>query len=178
MRYLVRAKVKPGRAADLLAAIQTNTLGHGSVAEGEYLRNMHDARQFADGTARWVEVCYCATPLEEERPYWEQFFDLVKVQDAHARRNCRDESGTQPWACGDCDCTRRLEDRLAESGTHFLSELVQSAKHPAEAAQPSNFTAPEQLDRESSEPHDRQIGANLDSSYNPNRKVGVERKVD
>ena len=120
MRYLVRAKVKPGREADLLSAIQTGTLGAGSVAGDEYLRNMRDARQFPDGTARWVEVCYCLTPLEEERPYWEEFFELVKVQDAHARKNCRDENGTEPWACGDCDCTRKLEQRLAEKGTPFL----------------------------------------------------------
>jgi hypothetical protein len=92
MRYLVRARVKPGCEAALLQAIKTNQLGAGSVAAGEYLRNMSEARQYPDGAARWVEVCYCPTPLEEERPYWEEFFDLVKVQDAHARKNCRDES--------------------------------------------------------------------------------------
>ena len=43
MRYLVRARVKPGREADLLKAIDDETLGQGSVAEGEYLRNMRDA---------------------------------------------------------------------------------------------------------------------------------------
>ena len=89
MRYLVRARVKPGREADLLAAIEQETLGQGSVAEGEYLRNMQEARLCADHTARWVEVCYCPTPLQEERPYWEQFFDLTRVQDAHDRRKCR-----------------------------------------------------------------------------------------
>jgi hypothetical protein len=56
--------------------------GQGSVAEGEYLRNMKDARLCPDETARWVEVCYCPTPLLEERPYWEEYFDLGKVQDA------------------------------------------------------------------------------------------------
>ena len=40
MRYLVRARVKAGREADLLEAIESDTLGEGSVAEGEYLRNM------------------------------------------------------------------------------------------------------------------------------------------
>jgi hypothetical protein len=35
-----------------------------------------------DGTARWVEVCFCAVALDEERPYWEQYFELVRVQDA------------------------------------------------------------------------------------------------
>ena len=53
MRYLVRARVKPGREADLLDAIEQQNLGRGSVAEGEYLRNMGDARICADQTARW-----------------------------------------------------------------------------------------------------------------------------
>jgi hypothetical protein len=121
MRYLVRARLKPDRRDALLKAIDDGTLGRGSVAGDEYLRNMHEARQLADGTTRWVEVCYCPTPLEEERPYWEEFFVLEKIQDAHARRNCRDLSGTEPWACGDCDCTRRLEQRLAAQGQSFLA---------------------------------------------------------
>jgi hypothetical protein len=123
MRYLVRARVKPGRETDLLEAIEQETLGQGSVAEGEYLRNMQDARLCPDQTARWVEVCYCPTPLQEERPYWEQYFDLAKVQDAHDRRKCCDENGTEPWACGDCDCTARLEEKLKKSGASFLDEL-------------------------------------------------------
>jgi hypothetical protein len=52
MRYLVRARVKPGREADLLAAVEQETLGLGSVAEGEYLRNMQEARVSADETVR------------------------------------------------------------------------------------------------------------------------------
>lgn len=123
MRYLVRARVKPGRQAALLQAIESQTLGEGSVAEGEYLRNMSEARLCPDQTARWVEVCYCPTPLQEERPYWEQYFDLTKVQDAHDRRKCRDENGSEPWACGDCDCTERLQRKLAEGGKPFLKSL-------------------------------------------------------
>ncbi|HUA16728.1 MAG TPA: hypothetical protein VMG31_15645 [Verrucomicrobiae bacterium] len=123
MRYLVRARVKPGREADLLEAIEQETLGQGSVAEGEYLRNMADARQSDDGTARWVEVCYCPTPLLEERPYWEKYFELTRIQDAHDRRKCRDQNGSEPWACGECDCTARLEAKLKQSGTPFLNLL-------------------------------------------------------
>jgi len=115
--------MKPGRESALLEAIERQTLGQGSVAEGEYLRNMHDARLCADQTARWVEVCYCPTPLQEEKPYWEEYFDLTRVQDAHDRRKCRDENGTEPWACGDCDCTARLERKLKNSGKSFLVEL-------------------------------------------------------
>src|ERR1017187_3005941 len=50
MRYLVRARVRPGREGELLKAIQNETLGQGSVAEGEYLRNMSEARLCADQT--------------------------------------------------------------------------------------------------------------------------------
>ena len=110
----------------LLQAIERGTLGQGSVAEGEYLRNMGQARQLMGPEVRWVEVCYCPTPLEEERPYWEEFFELVKVQDAHDRRKCRDFNGTEPWACGDCDCTRRLEDKLQSAGSPFVQKLKEA----------------------------------------------------
>lgn len=123
MRYLVRARIKPGRERALAEAIECGTVGAGSVAEGEYLRNVQDARLFSDGTARWVEVCYCRVPLEEERPYWEEYFDLIKIQDAHARSRCRDANDTEPWACGECDCTARLEAHLAKLAPPFLPTL-------------------------------------------------------
>jgi len=123
MRYLVKARLKPGRKEALLAAIRTGKLGQGSVAGDEYLHNMRQARITESGAAHWVEVCFCNTPLAEERPYWEEFFDLVSVKDAHSRKQCRDLNGTEPWACCDCDCTRRLEERLQSSGESFLETL-------------------------------------------------------
>jgi hypothetical protein len=128
MRYLIRARVKPGRELELLRAIENKTLGQGSVAGGEYLRNMKDARVCADESVRWVEVCYCPTPLQEEQPYWEEYFDLTKVQDAHDRRKCRDENGSEPWACGSCDCTARLEQKLKATGESFLELLHQKKR--------------------------------------------------
>jgi len=123
MRYLVRARVKPGREQSLLKAIENGTLGKGSVAEGEYLRNMTEARLCRDRTARWVEVCYCPAPLQEERPYWEQFFELTRIQDAHDRRRCRDQNGSEPWACENCDCTEKLEKKLVTLGEPFVETL-------------------------------------------------------
>ena len=123
MRYLVTARVKPGKEAALAEALDHGTLGAGSIAHGEYERNMTDARTDNEGRTRWVEVCYCDTPLAEERPYWEEFFHLEKVQDAHARSRCKDLNGDEPWACGDCDCSARLEARLASRGTGFLGWL-------------------------------------------------------
>ena len=126
MRYLVRAKLKPGCERKLLAAVDDGSLGRGSVAGDEYVYNMQEARLADDGTAQWVETCFCDTPLEEERPYWEEYFELLEVKDAHARRNCRHENGTEPWACCDCDCTKKLEAKLAGEGAAFLKSLAKS----------------------------------------------------
>jgi len=123
MRYLVTARVKPGQDGPLRDAIADGTLGRGSVAGHEYVRNMHAARRDDEGRVRWVEVCFCPTPLQEEREYWEEYFTLEKVQDAHARSRCRDLTGEEPWACGDCDCSSRLEAKLAARGRPFLGDL-------------------------------------------------------
>jgi hypothetical protein len=123
VKYLVRARVKPGLETSLLKAVDDRTLGRGSVAAGEYLRNMADARLCSDGTVRWVEVCYCPTPLEEEKPYWEHYFELTKIQDAHDRRKCRDHNGSEPWSCAACDCTERLDHKLASTGEAFVPLL-------------------------------------------------------
>jgi hypothetical protein len=123
MRYLVKARVKQGKEKALLNAVEQGTLGRGSIAGDEYIYDMEQARVAEDGTAHWVETCFCATPLAEERPYWEEYFELLNVKDAHARRNCRHENGTEAWACCDCDCTRKLEQRLSKSGKPFLESL-------------------------------------------------------
>ena len=123
MRYLVKARIKPGRARSLAEAITQGTLGRGSIAGDEYLHDMQMARLDPKGEAHWVETCFCDPPLAEERAYWEEYFDLLSVKDAHARRNCRHENGTEPWACCECDCTTRLEEKLARTGQSFLENL-------------------------------------------------------
>ncbi len=133
MRYLVTARLIREKAADLERAIASETLGRGSVAGDEYLRNMAAARETGDGRIKWVEVCYCPAPLQEEREYWEGYFVLEKVQDAHARSRCRDANGTEPWACSDCDCTERLEAHLVRTGRPFRPILAacrpQASRH-------------------------------------------------
>jgi hypothetical protein len=123
MRYLVTAKVKPGKEVELLRAIEIGTLGAGSVAGDEYLHDMTHARLRSDGSIRWVEVCFCETPLQEERPYWEEFFQLVRIQDAHNRNRCRDLNGSEPWACCECDCTERLEKWMSTRDRPFVEVL-------------------------------------------------------
>src|SRR6266849_3688416 len=138
MRYLVTAKVKPGQTEALAQAIDERTLGNGSIAGDEYLRNMADARQLDDGRVQWVEVCFCATPLAEEREYWEEYFDLEKVQDAHARSRCRDLNGQESWACCGCDCSARLEARLATKGRSCLAALGMKSSQRSQPPSPVN----------------------------------------
>lgn len=123
MRYLVKARIKPGKVKPLRQAIANGTLGRGSIAGDEYVYDLEQARVSDDGVAHWVETCFCATPLAEERPYWEKYFELLSVKDAHNRKNCRHENGTKPWACGHCDCTKRLEKRLQQQGGSFWEKL-------------------------------------------------------
>ena len=123
MRYLVKARVKPGQHRALLRAIRDGTLGQGSIAGDEYIYDMEQARLAKDGSTQWVETCFCPTPLAEERPYWEKYFEVLSVKDAHSRRNCRDLNGTEPWACSNCDCTKKLEERLKKHGASFLESL-------------------------------------------------------
>jgi len=94
-----------------------------------YLQDMDQARVGDDGEVHWVEVCFCTIPLAEERPYWEKYFELLSVTDAHSRANCRDLNGTEPWACCDCDCTKKLEERLAQKWDMFIPTLRKRAGH-------------------------------------------------
>jgi hypothetical protein len=101
MRYLVKARVKSGKARDLARAISNGTLGEGSIAGEEYLHDMEQARVNNQGVATWVETCFCNQPLAEERPYWQEYFQLLSVKDAHSRRTCRHENGTERLAVQD-----------------------------------------------------------------------------
>jgi hypothetical protein len=119
VRYLVTARVKQGCRGALRRAIDDGSLGRGSIAGDEYLHDMANARELPGERLKWVETCFCSTPLQEERPYWEKYFVLETVKDAHARSRCRDENGTEPWACESCDCTERLERWLKKQGEAF-----------------------------------------------------------
>lgn len=123
MRYLVKARIKSGKTEPLLHAIETGTLGEGSIAGDEYIYDMEQARQLEDGTICWVEACFCATPLKEEIPYWKEYFELLKIKNAHNPQRCKDLNGSEPWACTNCDCTKRLEENMTGWGKSFLPML-------------------------------------------------------
>lgn len=62
------------------------------------------------------ESCYL------EIPVWH--CNIIAGQDCGVK--CRDENGLEPWACGDCDCTARLEEKLKKTGESFLKLLCSS----------------------------------------------------
>jgi hypothetical protein len=129
MRYLVKARVKSGCEQRLLEAIETGSLGNDYAG---YLRSMQQARVGQDGIVHWVEACYCDIPLQNERSFWDQYFELISVKDALDRNNCRDVTGTtaDSTPCSKCDCTKRLEQRLLKRGESLLASL-KSATLPA-----------------------------------------------
>jgi hypothetical protein len=57
------ARVKLGKEVELLRAIDDSSLGAGSIAGTEYLRNMENARIYDDGRIKRVEICFCDPPL-------------------------------------------------------------------------------------------------------------------
>ncbi len=126
MRYFVKAVLRKEKQLQLKRAIDNGELGAGSVAGGEYIRDMKHARLLDDGSAEWIEVCFCNPPLDEERPYWEEYFDLKEITDATDRKNCKHETGKLPWSCVNCNCTKKQETELIKMGKSFYESLFPS----------------------------------------------------
>ena len=84
---------------------------------------MRKARFLENGLAEWLEVCFCATPLQEEKPYWEEYFDLIEITDAAKRKACKHERGIEFWSCISCRCTEKKEREINNKGTSFLKNL-------------------------------------------------------
>jgi hypothetical protein len=124
MRYVVKAVLKKNKHHQLKKAIDSGRLGKGSIAGGEYIRDMKFARLSDDGTTEWIEVCFCDPPLDEERSYWEEYFELKEIADATDRKNCKHETGESLWSCVNCNCTKKQEAELMKKGRSFYESLL------------------------------------------------------
>jgi hypothetical protein len=106
MRYLLGARVRPDRAAELLRALEAGTFGEG-FPYGDLGETLMTGREDAAGTIRWVEVCYCreyyGVAMHEELPYLEEYLTDIEVADARSPAHCEGYP-----ACNDCDCTNKV----------------------------------------------------------------------
>ena len=106
MRYIMGAKVRPERRADLLRSLEDGTFGEG-FPYGDLGGVLSTGRVDATGTIRWVEVCYCreyyGVAMEEELPYLEEYLTDIVVADARSPRYCKGYP-----ECNDCACSRKV----------------------------------------------------------------------
>ena len=93
------------------------------VAKGQVLARLDPEEQQAELVSAEANVASAEAMVRQSAAAFERQKELLSVKDAHNRKNCRDLNGSEPWACSDCDCTRRLEQRLKERGKPFLGWL-------------------------------------------------------
>jgi hypothetical protein len=124
MRYILGARVKPGRRADLLRSLEGGSFGRG-FPYGDLGEVLRTGRVDATGTIRWVEVCYCreyyGVAMEEELPYLEEYLTDIEVADARSPAHCEGYP-----ACNDCACTEKVRFR----GEPLLDHLRRTVADP------------------------------------------------
>jgi hypothetical protein len=126
MRYILGARVRPERRAELLRALENGTFGVG-FPYGDLGEVLCAGRVDGTGTIRWVEVCYCreyyGVAMAEELPYLEEYLTDIEVADARSPRYCKGYP-----ECNDCDCTRKVRFE----GEPLLDHLRRFAAEPEE----------------------------------------------
>ena len=65
--YAVSAKLIADRAREFYARLTDGSIAAQRPDGGEIVAAMRRARVAPDGTAHWIETCYCPTPLRHER---------------------------------------------------------------------------------------------------------------
>src|SRR5918998_5525569 len=127
MRYILGAKVRPGRRADLLRALEDGTFGRG-FPYGDLGEVLCSGRVDASGTIRWVEVCYCreyyGVAMAEELPHLEEYLTDIEVADARSPAHCEGYP-----ACNDCACTKKVRFE----GEPLLDHLQRTVAGPGAA---------------------------------------------
>ena len=130
MRYLVSARVRPEKRAELLAALDQGRFSEG-FPYGDLGSVLAEGRVDASGTIRWVEVCYCreysGVAMEAEIPYFEEYLTDITIADARSPEFCEGYP-----VCNDCDCTRKVRFP-GEAFLDYLRRIAEStvASHGA-----------------------------------------------
>lgn len=141
MRYAMKGKIIPGKAAALKAALEDGSFSRG-FPYGDLGEALRSSRVDEQGDARWVEVCYCReyydVAMKEELPYLERFLHEIEVGDARDPRFCDGYP-----KCGDCNCTDGIHYPGIPFNEHLeqrVSEEMQSAPVAEVAPLPTRFT--------------------------------------
>jgi hypothetical protein len=83
--YLVRAKPKPERLAELHRQLHGNAFIDLRPFGKALTYSLTEARTESDGTAVWEEEDYCSPPLAQERAaVLDGYFDEIKVEQVNA----------------------------------------------------------------------------------------------
>ncbi len=137
MRYLLVARVRPDRRADLLRLLEGGTFGQG-FPYGDLGEMLLSGRVDATGRIRWVEVCYCreyyGVAIHEELPYLEAYLTDIEVADARSPEHCEGYP-----ACNDCDCTRKVRLDGEPLKDHLRRTLAEPAEVTAGEGRPTRW---------------------------------------
>jgi hypothetical protein len=83
--YLVRAKPRPGRLAELHRQLQENAFIDLRPFGKALTCSLTEARTQPDGTAVWEEEDYCSPPLAQERAaVLDKYLDEIKIEQVNA----------------------------------------------------------------------------------------------
>ena len=88
MLYAVSARLVDARAGEFHRKLTDGTIEAQRPDGHEIAAAMNRARIGPDGTVRWTEECYCATPLRHEREtVLDHYFEDIETElvDAHAK---------------------------------------------------------------------------------------------
>lgn len=106
MRYSMKARVIPGKAAALRDALADGSFSDG-FPYGDLGETLREGNVDSAGDVRWIEVCYCReafnVAMRMELEYFERYFHAIEVGDARDPRYCKGYP-----VCNDCLCTRTI----------------------------------------------------------------------
>jgi hypothetical protein len=81
MLYAVSARLIADRAAEFHKRLTDGSIAAQRPDGGEIVAAMERARVAPDGSVRWIETCYCQTPLRQERAtVLDQYFTGIETK--------------------------------------------------------------------------------------------------
>lgn len=137
MRYAMKARVIPEKAAALKQALLDHSFGEG-FPFGDLGENLRHCQVDIDGNLRWVETCYCReysqVAMVMELEYFEPYLHQIEVGDARDPRFCKGYPH-----CNDCLCTKTIRYAGIPLFLH-LDNLIEAGHLEPQAPVPTRWT--------------------------------------